>query len=189
MLSDRNEKLFDGYLSDMEDDAFVFEEEVDNWYNKSHTPATVIPMPTKDTAQPVTECSAVKQCKLDIPIQEQRETAKRCALEACIEALKDIKRVISSKTHNFEAGRNGLQAHRAQAIQSCLHAMVHQNMGAIEASQAAAVGAMMARGWGGHQVRWWMHTWVKKRELPQLKRGTHAKTYSLVSDPIVQAEL
>ena len=62
-------------------------------------------------------------------------------------------------------------------------------MGAIEASQAAAVGAMMARGWGGRQVRRWMHTWVKQRELLQSKRGTHAKTYSLVSDPIVRAEL
>ena len=34
-----------------------------------------------------------------------------------------------------------------------------------------------------------MHTWVKQRELPQSKRGAHAKTYSLISDPIIQAEL
>jgi hypothetical protein len=136
MLSEKNEKLFDGYLSDMEDDAFVLEEEeVNDWYDKSHMLATVIPMPTKDTcAQPVTECSAVKWHKLDIPI------------EAHIEALKDIKSVISLKIHNFEAGRNGLQAHHAWAIQLCLHAMIHQNMGAIEASQAVTVGAMMARG-------------------------------------------
>jgi hypothetical protein len=100
MLSEKHEKLFDGYLSDMEDDAFVLEEEeVNDWYDKSHTLATVIPMPTKDTcAQPVTECSAVKWHKLDIPIQEQRETAKTQALEAHIEALKDIKSVISLKT-------------------------------------------------------------------------------------------
>ena len=106
-----------------------------------------------------------------------------------MEALKDIKSVISSKTYNFEAGKNGLQAYRARAIQACLHVMVNQNMGAIEASQATAVGAMMARGWGGRQVHRWMHVWVKQRELLQSKRGTHAKTYSLISDPIIWAEL
>ncbi len=67
--------------------------------------------------------------------------------------------------------------------------MVNQNIGVIEASQATAVGVMMVKGWGGHQVQWWMHIWVKGRELPQLKRGTHAKTYSLISNPIIQVEL
>ena len=68
-LSDTNENLrvFDGYLSDMGEDAFMPKEEVDDWYDESHTPAAVIPMPTKDT-QTVTECSAVKRRKLDIPI-------------------------------------------------------------------------------------------------------------------------
>jgi hypothetical protein len=97
--------------------------------------------------------------------------------------------VISSKRHDFKGGDNGLQAYHARAIQACLQAMVNKKMGVIKSSQAAAVGAMMAKGWGGQQVHQWMHIWVKQRELPQSKRGTHAKTYSLISNPIIQAKL
>ncbi len=196
MSSDTNENIFEGYLSDLEDDAFVLEEDdPDDWYNESHAPLaasheTPTGMPTNAARNPpVTEHSALKRHKLNVPIKEQRENARKSALEARIEALKDIKRLISSKRHSFEGGKNGLQAYHARAIQACLYAMVNQNIGAIEASQAAAVGVMMAKGWGGRQVRRWMHIWVKGRELPQSKRGTHAKTYSLVSDPIIRAEL
>jgi hypothetical protein len=65
-----NEKVFDGYLSDMEDDAFVIEEEdVDDWYNKSHKLLAVTPMLTEDTHDLTeTESSAHKRQKLDLPI-------------------------------------------------------------------------------------------------------------------------
>ncbi|KAH9037972.1 hypothetical protein EDB83DRAFT_2524536 [Lactarius deliciosus] len=193
MSSDTSDKIFDGYLSDLEDDAFVLEDNLDDWYDERHAPLAVIqetPAPTSPTHEPpVTEHSALKRRRLDVPFREQRENARRRALEARIVALKDIKRVISSKKHSFEGGENGLQAYCARAIQACLHAMVSQKMGAIEASHAAAVGAMMAKEWGGRQVRRWMDAWVNQRELPHSKRGTHAKTYSLVSDPIIQAEL
>jgi hypothetical protein len=66
-----------------------------------------------------------------------------------LEALKDIKKMISSRKHDFKGGENSLQAYCARAIQACLHAMVNKNMGAIESSQATAVGVMMAKGWGG----------------------------------------
>ncbi|KAH9028471.1 hypothetical protein EDB85DRAFT_2147867 [Lactarius pseudohatsudake] len=190
-VSDMNEKIFDGYLSDLEDDTFVLEEEgLDDWYDERHAVTHESPAPMGAAHEPpVTEHSALKRRRLDIPIKEEREDERRCALEARTEALKDIKRMISSKKHTFEGGENGLQAYRARAIQACLHVMVNQKMGAIEASHAAAVGATMAREWGGRQVRRWMHVWVKQRELPQSKRGTHAKTYSLVSDPVIRAEL
>ncbi|KAH9165903.1 hypothetical protein EDB89DRAFT_2076344 [Lactarius sanguifluus] len=190
VLSDTNEKIFDGYLSDLEDDAFVLEEDdLDDWYDERHA-TRESPAPTGAAHEPpVTEHSALKRRRLNVPLKEQREDGRRRAHEARTEALKDIKRVISSKKYTFEGGENGLQAYRARAIQACLHAMVDQKMGAIEASHAAAVGAMMAREWGGRQVHRWMHVWVKQRELPQSKRGTHAKTYSLVSDPIIRAEL
>ena len=146
-LPDATENIFDGYLSDVEDDAFVLGEELDDWYDENHTP-----LATKEVlipAEHATECSMNKWHRLDVPVREQREHARKLALEACMEALKDIRRIISSKKHKFEGGENGLQAYCARAIQACLHAMVNKKMGAIESSQAAAIGMMMAKGWGG----------------------------------------
>ncbi|KAH9166255.1 hypothetical protein EDB89DRAFT_2076021 [Lactarius sanguifluus] len=74
VLSDTNEKIFDGYLSDLEDVAFVLEEDnLDDWYDECHTTCES-PTPTSATHKPpVTEHSALKRRRLDVPLKEQCE--------------------------------------------------------------------------------------------------------------------
>lgn len=59
----------------------------------------------------------------------------------------------------------------------------------IEASQIAAESHGFAANWGGRQLRGWTRRWLILRELPQSLKGCHAKVYSLLSDPVITAEL
>jgi hypothetical protein len=43
--------------------------------------------------------------------------------------------------------------------------------------------------WGGWQIHTWTKQWLKTRDLPKLLKGSHAKLYSLLNDPVVVAEL
>jgi hypothetical protein len=105
------------------------------------------------------------------------------------EALMAIEKVIASKCDVFAAGRNGLQAYRAHSIQSCLWMMVKNDRGLLEASQRAAESQGFAENWGGRMVRKWVRTWVATRELLVSVRGWHTKTFTLLSDPTICAEL
>ncbi|TFY69697.1 hypothetical protein EVJ58_g265 [Rhodofomes roseus] len=131
----------------------------------------------------------LKRHKLDVPLLAQHEERLASLCKMRVTALRDIKWLLSSKRDHFTGGMNGLQSYRARAIQACLHAMIHNEMGMKTASEAAAVGNMFAKGWGGRQVRRWTHQWVKERVLPESKHGNHAKMFSLFSDPSVRAEL
>ena len=104
-------------------------------------------------------------------------------------ALKMIEKVIASKKKVFEAGRNGLQAYRARAIQSHLHMVVCNGRNHTEASERAAESQGFAAKWGGRLVRRWVKKWVTTRELPRSSRGSHGKVYSILEDPTVCAEL
>jgi hypothetical protein len=71
-LSDATENVFDGYLSDMEGDVFVLEEELDDWYDENHAPLATneAPIPAEHET-PATECSVHKRRRLDVPVREQ----------------------------------------------------------------------------------------------------------------------
>jgi hypothetical protein len=60
-----NENIFDGYLSDMEDDAFMLEGELEDWYDENHAPLATNKAPmqndTTEHGPPVTEHSAHKR--------------------------------------------------------------------------------------------------------------------------------
>ena len=58
-----------------------------------------------------------------------------------------------------------------------------------EAGQCAAHSQKFAPKWGGCQVQSWAKGWVEERQLPESKRGCHAKVGSLLSDPAVAAKL
>ncbi|KAJ6483914.1 hypothetical protein C8R45DRAFT_829902 [Mycena sanguinolenta] len=59
----------------------------------------------------------------------------------------------------------------------------------IEASEKAAESQGFAAKWGGRNVRSWTRRWVRERELPTSRKGSHGKVYSLLDDPAIKAEL
>ena len=82
-----------------------------------------------------------------------------------------------------------MQAKRTRAIASYLALVVHKNYCPLVASQLAAECHGFAKMWGGHQVRSWARAWVSEWMLPISLTGHHTKTYSLLSDPGIAAEL
>ncbi len=101
-----------------------------------------------------------------------------------------IEKLINSKNPNtFSNGHNGLQAYRARAIQSLLWMVVDNGKSMIEASEQAAESNGFSVKWGGRMVRRWARAWIEKRELPSSARGAHLKSYSLLDDPSIRAEL
>jgi hypothetical protein len=103
--------------------------------------------------------------------------------------LRDIEKLIMSKCTAFNAGGNGLQAYRAQAIRSCLRMVVNNGRMLMEASEHAAESQGFAPAWGGRMVRQWVAQWLKLRELPSSQRGCHKKVASLLDDPGICTEL
>ena len=82
-----------------------------------------------------------------------------------------------------------MQAKRTHAIASYLALVVHKNYCPLVASQLAAKCHGFAKMWGGRQVWSWARAWVSEQTLPILLTGRHTKTYSLLSDPGIAAEL
>ncbi|KAL1743994.1 hypothetical protein HDZ31DRAFT_39713 [Schizophyllum fasciatum] len=97
--------------------------------------------------------------------------------------------LIRSKRAVFQAGDASLQAYRARAIESHLRMVVHNGRKHMEASEMAAEAQGFARKWGGRLVRHWVKRWINERELPESRRGCHAKTFSLLSDPAVREKI
>lgn len=82
-----------------------------------------------------------------------------------------------------------MQAYRARAIQSCLQMIVWNKRKMIDASQRAAESQGFSEKWGGRLVRRWVQKWVDSQDLPTSSKGAHAKTFSLLNDPAIRAEL
>lgn len=59
----------------------------------------------------------------------------------------------------------------------------------MDASTRAAEAQGFSAGWGGRLVRTWVSGWVKERSLPTSARGKHVKSFTLLSDPKIKAEL
>jgi hypothetical protein len=132
----------------------------------------------------------LKRRKLDVSVKTARLKAKETRYDEWADALTAIEKLIASnKTKIFAGGRNGLQAYRARAIQSCLQMVVRNKRKLIVASQRAAESQNFAEAWGGRQVRSWVRAWMTSRSLPISQRGHHVKTHTLLSDPTICAEL
>ncbi|KIL55377.1 hypothetical protein M378DRAFT_90974 [Amanita muscaria Koide BX008] len=131
----------------------------------------------------------LKRRRLDIPARVKIRKAREERQKKLVLALQDIEKLIKSKQDIFEAGQNGLQAYRARAIQSYLRMVVHNKRDGMTASQIAAESQGFAVNWGSRMVRKWVRHWVEKRVLPISKRGSHTKSFSLISDPTIRAEL
>lgn len=134
-------------------------------------------------------CPPHKRRKLDIPARRAQQLTLEAKQNSLEKALTDIEKLIRSRRDVFEAGRNGLQAYRARAIQSCLQMMIWNHRKFIDASERAAESQGFAVKWGGRLVRRWVRGWWQARQLPVSKKGRHVKVYTLLSDPSICAEL
>jgi len=94
-----------GYLSDLSDDDAL---DVDDEIDESDE------VESGEDEQP---CKRVRR-ELDVSVQKARELACESWKKELQQALTDIEKVIQSRRTDFQAGRNGLQAYQAQAIQS-----------------------------------------------------------------------
>ena len=59
----------------------------------------------------------------------------------------------------------------------------------MDASWRAAESQGFSANWGSWLVRKWARAWVDSRILPKSDRGHHIKSYTILSDPVIQAEL
>ncbi|KAF9259458.1 hypothetical protein L218DRAFT_974626 [Marasmius fiardii PR-910] len=99
-------------------------------------------------------------------------------------ALNAISKLLQSKTTSFDAGNNSLQAIRARTVESCLRLVVHNGHTLTTASVTAAEAHGLSSNYGSRSVRKWSMMWIKDRELSVSEQGSHAKTYTLFSDPV-----
>ena len=131
----------------------------------------------------------LKRRKLDVPTRTTCQMLCEGKQKEFEKALTDIEKLIASKRQVFEAGKNGLQAYRSRAIQSCLHMVINKLHGLIDASQRAAESQGFAEKWGGRLVHQWVRRWIKERILPKSLRGHHVKVFLLLCDPAICTEL
>ncbi|KIJ46075.1 hypothetical protein M422DRAFT_250504 [Sphaerobolus stellatus SS14] len=129
-------KKFTSYLSDIPDEDWV-EDNEDSDGDEEQAALTPPPQKRQKWVVPV--------------LEEKAKHAKECN-EKHQKALEDIEKLIQSKKEVFAAGKNGLQAYRARAIQSCLWMMLRSSdkkRKFIDASQCAAESQGFAAEWEG----------------------------------------
>ncbi|TBU21360.1 hypothetical protein BD311DRAFT_832187 [Dichomitus squalens] len=151
-------------------------------------PSPIAPSPSSPTTLPsqlqpmsVPSSSAMLSHTLhDIPMHVAAQRARE-------QALVEVKKLLNSQKTHLVSGANGLQAYRVRAIQACLHLMVHEGKGLMDASEVAAMGSLFSGKWGARLVRQWTQMWVKTRILPESQRGRHPKIMSVLTHPTVRA--
>ncbi|KAI4293703.1 hypothetical protein K525DRAFT_181665, partial [Schizophyllum commune Loenen D] len=132
---------------------------------------------------------ARKRRKLEVPARVARQKRREERAKELKAGLIAIEKLIRSKRDVFQAGDASLQAYRARAIESHLCMVVNNGRKHMEASEVAAEAQGFARNWGGRLVRHWVKRWIDERELPESRRGCHAKTFSLLSDLAVREKI
>lgn len=100
-----------------------------------------------------------------------------------------IIRKYSNKKTKFVGRLQGLQAYQAHTIESALSLTVKNEWHIIDAPQHVAKTYGFVMAWGGQKLHSWICHWMKTWELPKLMKGQHAKVFTLLSDPMVAAEL
>ena len=163
------------YLSDWSDDENDIDED-GNGADTEDLPRQAFPPP-------------LKRRKLDVPYRVQHAKKHAVHISQFTAALKDIDKLIQSKKTKFISGPQGLQARRALVIRSHLQLVVKNKRFSIDASLRAAESHGFAAKWGGRNLRSWTRNWTRNCVLPLSLRGQHAKVYTLLSDPVIAAEL
>lgn len=196
-----SDEIFTGYVSDQSDDDILpleenendADDESDTAVGEATVRASYVDAPEENMSRLLFRVSdappPLKRRKLDVPVREARKKAREVREKALVKALDDINKLVRSKRGVFEAGKTGLQAYRARAIKSYLHMVVNNQRQGVDASERAAESQGFAAKWGGRMVRSWARKWVTDRELPVSLRGNHAKSFSVLTDPVVRAEL
>jgi transposase len=182
--------VFTGYLSDLSDDEGMLEED-----NKLYDDEADISDHESDSS-PRTSAQLrihmpppLKRRRLEIPYREARKRAREERREELQNALFHIEKTIASKRTKFAGGHAGLQARRTHAIQSYLFMVVKNGRKGMDASKIAAEAQGFSPKWGAKLVRKWVREWIRTRTLPASSRGHHVKTFSLLEDPAIRAEL
>ncbi|KAF8626788.1 hypothetical protein AX14_011422, partial [Amanita brunnescens Koide BX004] len=148
-------------------------EDADHEDNKKEDEEVGIPATNEasESLFPIRTPPPLKRRCLEVPARVKIQKAREEHQKKLVLALDDIEKLIRSKKDIFEAGRNGLQSYRARAI------------------QIAAESQGFAANWGSRTVRKWVRHWINDRALPISARGCHTKSFSLISDPTIRAEL
>ena len=106
-----------------------------------------------------------------------------------MQGLFNIEKLIGSKRTNFEAGREGLQARRVCAVHLYLSLVVRNGRKGEDAAERAAEAQRFSGKWGSRLVKTWVAEWLASRTMPHSEWGRHVKSYSLLEDPAIRAEL
>lgn len=183
-------EIFTGYLSDISDDESM-PEDADHEDNEKEDEEVGIPATNEasESLFPICAPPPLKRRRLEVPARVKIQKAREERQKKLVLALDDIEKLVRSKQDIFEAGRNGLQSYRARAIQSYLWMVVHNKRNGMTASKIAAESQGFAANWGSRTVRKWVRHWINDRALPISARGRHTKSFSLISDPAIRAEL
>jgi hypothetical protein len=188
--------IFTGYLSDISDDEPQIGESDDYGHADDERPMAMNASDDENSILPVsvtqfriTQPPPLKCRRLDVPSRVQRQQIQEERHRLLEKALFDIEKLIASKKTKFEVGREGLQARRARTIQAYLFMVLKNKRKGKDASERAAEAQGFSVEWGGRLVRWWVRKWVDSRSLPQSKCGRHVKSFSLLEDPVIRAEL
>jgi len=120
-LFEQVDDVFKGYLSDLSDDDQL-------------PPCGSDKSDSDDNSPPAKQI----RTNLVVPACVAREKARKVHETALQKGLHAIEKLIKSKKTLFTVGRNGLQAYRANAIQSHLWMVLNNGCKAIEASEIAA---------------------------------------------------
>lgn len=184
-----SEAIFTGYLSDISEDLPQLEDNVNIMADASESEDSDAPGSTSGIAFRVCHPPPLKRRRLNVPSCVTRQKAQDERRALLQRGLVDIEKHIASKKTRFTAGREGLQAYRARAIQSYLHMVVKNGRKGIDASERASEVQGFSPKWGGRLVRQWVKRWLESRTLPESKRGQHIKSFSLLEDPTIRAEL
>ncbi|EPT01617.1 hypothetical protein FOMPIDRAFT_41382 [Fomitopsis schrenkii] len=190
--------IFTGYLSDLSDDSDSGSDsesssDLDSGseqHNSSGPRPQYSPISESTPSFPIQVPPPLKRQRHDVPARKSRTNQREHVRKIREDALKAVQRALKSRRElAFQAGMNGLQAYRARAIQACLAMVVNKGYSLVPASEIAAEGNGFARKWGGRLVRVWVREWISNRSLPASARGAHVKSFSLLSDPSILAEM
>jgi hypothetical protein len=182
-------EIFTGYLSDVSDEGGFMPEDEDSDDERGGNVDNNVPADPGETSFPIQAPPPLKRRRLDVPVRVQIQRNRDERQEKLALVLKDIEKLISSKKDIFDAGQTGLQSYRAWAVQSYLNMVVCNKRNGITASRIAAEGQGFAPNWGSRMVQRWVQGWVEDRSLPTSAQGRHTKSFSLLDDPAVHAEL
>lgn len=130
-----------------------------------------------------------KRRKLDVPYRVQRVQDQERRRKEKEDALAELKKMVKSKKTTFDGGSDGLQAQRIRSMIAHLSLVIKNGYSWGDAARMAAETSGFAKDYGGRQICSWNRNWISHQLLPTSKIGKHIKTYSLLPEPGVAAEM